>query len=72
MGRAGMVAYHCQHLGRHRQRELDADLGVVGRADHRDRVLAAAPLAGQQVAILFDIVAGGEHLIGDFFPFHAK
>ena len=71
-GPLGMIAYHLEHRSRHRERELDADFGVVGGADHRDRVLAAAALTRQQIAFLAHLVAGREHLLDDFFPFHVK
>src|SRR5438067_9874069 len=68
---AGMLAHRFDDAFRHRERQLDADLGVVRRSENREDRVAAAPAARQQIAVRGDVVPAVEKSIGDARPIHA-
>src|SRR5437763_6407059 len=67
---AGMLAHRFDDAFRHRERQLDADLGVVRRSYNREDPVATAPAARQQIAVRRDVVTAVEESIGDARPVH--
>ncbi len=67
---AGVVAHRRDHAGRHGERDLDARLGVVRRADDLERGAAVAAGTRQQAAVDGHRVAVGEQPVDHVAPAH--
>src|SRR5690242_7499113 len=69
---ARMVTHRLDHPLRHRERQLDADLGMVGRTDHGEGGVAALSDARKQIAARDDVVAAIEETFRDGDPIHDR
>src|SRR5438105_14640335 len=66
----GMIADRGDHAFRHRQRQLDADLGMIRRSHDCEYRIAAVPAARQQITLRHDIVTAVEKAFGHSMPIH--